>query len=251
MINLKQIAANLDQSTSGIWLTTTNGSISYPPEGNNQCYQIEDSSFWFKHRNNIISELVLKFSSNKVFFDIGGGNGFVSRELQSRGIETILIEPGGMGVQNAQKRGLKNIIQARFQDINFNPNSLSSIGLFDVIEHVEDDLQLLTDLKNLLQPNGFIYITVPAYNFLWSKEDTFAGHFRRYDAKSLLSLHKKAGLELRYYSYFFSFLIPPIFMFRALPSFFNLQTSLKKKKLENEHVISNQLTNQFLKKSRP
>src|SRR5882762_915370 len=84
--------------------------ISYPETGNENCFQIEENSFWFNHRNNCVREAVLRYSPNSIFFDIGGGNGFVARELENKGISTVLVEPGIQGCLNAKKRNLKNLI---------------------------------------------------------------------------------------------------------------------------------------------
>ena len=67
--------------------------------------EIEKDSFWFNHRNDVISNFVKRYSSLETFVDIGGGNGFVSKRLQDEGIPTILLEPGKYGVLNAKNRG--------------------------------------------------------------------------------------------------------------------------------------------------
>ena len=72
-------------ATWGRWDYYAIGSeaISYPEEGNEACFQIEDQSFWFRHRNNCIQELVRKFPPNGKgpIFDVGGGNGFVAKGM--------------------------------------------------------------------------------------------------------------------------------------------------------------------------
>ena len=51
----------------GIWFSKMNSEISYPEEGNELCYQIEENSFWFKHRNNCIKTVINKFITNLIF----------------------------------------------------------------------------------------------------------------------------------------------------------------------------------------
>ena len=81
----------------GIYFSNQTSEISYPESGNESCFQIEQDSFWFNHRNNCIFEAVKKFAPNELFFDIGGGNGFVAKALEDSGINTVLIEPGIKG----------------------------------------------------------------------------------------------------------------------------------------------------------
>ena len=104
-MSLEKIAHNIKKAENGIYYSESESHVSYPEDGNYNCLQIEEDSFWFKHRNNIIANSVRKHSPNKTFFDIGGGNGFVAKRLQNDGIKTILVEPGKRGAINANKRG--------------------------------------------------------------------------------------------------------------------------------------------------
>jgi len=54
-------------------------------------------------------------------------------------------------------------------------------------------------------------------NFLWSDEDVHAGHFRRYTPDSLKIALSEAGFEVEFTSYFFAWLVPVVFLLRALP----------------------------------
>lgn len=202
----------------GIWYPQNSTRVSYPEKGNDECFQIEDSSFWFKHRNISIINLAKRFSPGETFWDIGGGNGFVSSGLQQSGFEVVLIEPGVHGCINAKSRGLKNIICSSLENLKFSESSLASCGLFDVAEHIEDDFSFLKNIHFLLKPSGFLYLTVPAYNVLWSDEDVIAGHYRRYTIKSITSLLHSAGFKVHYATYLFSMLPLPIFLFRTIPS---------------------------------
>ncbi len=234
-MEIKDFADNI-YLEDGIWFSKNNRGISYPKDGNMNCFEIEKDSFWFNHRNNCISEAVKIYSPDKTFFDIGGGNGYVAKALEENNIQTILIEPGLEGALNAKKRGLKNIICSTFEDAGVKPNSCQSIGLFDVVEHIEDDLKFLQSIHQILSNNGHVYITVPAFKFLWSNEDTDAGHFRRYTVNQLCSTLRNSGFEIVYASYIFSILPIPIFLFRTIPSFlgFNRKSNdLQKHKQEH------------------
>jgi len=182
--NLLKIAQNIEIREDGIFFSKKTSKVSYPEQGNEHYLDIEQSSFWFKHRNRIIIESVKKYSPDKVFYDVGGGNGFVSLGLENAGIITVLVEPGVQGARNAQKRGLKNIICSTLEDAGFMPDSVPSMGLFDVVEHIEDDEQFLQYISLYLKKEGLVYITVPAFQALWSDEDVEAGHFKRYILKN-------------------------------------------------------------------
>jgi 2-polyprenyl-3-methyl-5-hydroxy-6-metoxy-1,4-benzoquinol methylase len=232
-----------------IYFAKTQREISYPKSGNEACYQLEANSFWFKHRNNCILEAVKKYSPNKHFFDIGGGNGFVAKNLVEHGIKTVLIEPGIDGCVNAQKRGLEYVVCSTLEDAQFKLNAIPSIGLFDVVEHIEHDIEFLTSIFNYLENDGLVYITVPAFKNLWSNEDNDAGHYRRYTTSNLNSKLEKIGFKIVYSSYIFSILPIPVFLFRSLPSKLGFhKNSNDVNKYNEEHKAKKGLINNVLNK---
>lgn len=216
-MDLQTIATNIEFS-NGIWYSKTRQKVSYPDKGNQDSFALEENSFWFLHRNRCIVSLVKKFSPHSHLFDIGGGNGFVAQALENEGIDTVVVEPGEDGISNAKKRNIKNLICSTLTDAGFNSNSISSMGLFDVLEHVEQDDVFLKDLFKLLAPEGKLYITVPAYQLLWSHEDEVGGHFRRYTMRMLEKKLLSAGFGITYKTYLFSLLPFPIFLLRSLPN---------------------------------
>ncbi len=237
----------------GIYYASNKREISYPKEGNDVSFDLEENSFWFKHRNKIITEVIKRYAKNDFFFDIGGGNGYISRAIENTGINTILVEPGIDGCRNAQKRGLKNIICASLEDSHFEEASLPNIGLFDVVEHIEHHVLFLQTVHRYLSPNGYVFITVPAYQALWSNEDNDAGHYRRYTLKSLHRTLAEAGFKPVYSTYIFSLLPLPIFLFRSLPSklgFHKNSNAAEKYKEEHSHKkgILNKIMNWILER---
>ena len=217
MIDIENIATNLREER-GIWFAKDQIKISYPEDGNAVCFGIEEKSFWFKHRSQCIVKVLLFNSPGGVVIDVAAGNGYVSLALKNAGIETILVEPGRAGVQNASGRGLSPIICSTVEEAGFKLHSLPAVGMFDVLEHVENDEEFLKLIKGILKPNGRLYITVPAYQFLWSVADVDAGHFRRYTIRSLVAKLEKCGYQIEFSSYFFWPLILPTYLFRTIPS---------------------------------
>lgn len=219
MVDIPSLCSGLTQGANGIWYSSEQEAVSYPSEGNQACLAIEDASFWFRHRNECIVSMVRSYppAGQGVVFDVGGGNGYVAMGLVAAGFEVVLIEPGETGATNARARGVKHVVCATTATARFKPGSIPGVGLFDVLEHIEDDLAFLRSMAELLVPQGRLYITVPAYSFLWSAQDESAGHFRRYTTKQLRRLLGGAGLQVDFSSYMFWFLPIPVFVFRALP----------------------------------
>ena len=233
----------------GMYCSTEASSISYPDDGNGKCFEIEKDSFWFNHRNNLIFSAVKRYNGSNSLFDIGGGNGFVAKKLQDEGIDVALIEPGKIGTSNARKRQLKNIIHSTLEDAEFKASSLDSIGLFDVLEHIEDDSSFLGKLDYYLKDDGIIFITVPAFQWLWTNEDDDTGHYRRYTLKSIKQVAQENGFEILFSSYLFSLLPLPIFFLRSLPSKLGFnKKSHDLEKYKKEHKKRGGLVDQILEK---
>ncbi len=213
-----QPGASLEERIAGLWTSGQDDALSYPESGNDACFQIEDRSFWFKHRNSCISAVVGRMTPDGLFVDVGGGNGFVAKGLTEAGLDVALVEPGLAGARHAWQRGVRPVICATLERAGFPEQSLGGIGIFDVLEHIEDDVAFLRNMRRHLKPTGRLYITVPAFQFLWSAEDTAAGHFRRYSRSTLRAVLERAEFEVEYLSGMFAWLPLPVFLRRSLPS---------------------------------
>lgn len=239
-LDIREISDNL-YCKDGIWFSNIKSKISYPDNENSECFKYEDESFWFLYRNEILRQIIKNFSSDINFFDIGGGNGFVSSELMKIGFNVFLVEPGIDGIINAGSRGIVNLINASCEDVGFKSESLPNVGMFDVIEHIEDDKEFIGIINKLIIQGGLVYITVPAFNFLWSVNDVYAGHYRRYNKTTLTKLMIDAGFEIRYFTYFFSYLVLPLYIIRTLISKVKRNEIYNKEKTECEHKINSKV----------
>jgi SAM-dependent methyltransferase len=234
--SLREIAPNLELGPEGWWSSRSVSDVSYPEEGNALCFAVEDSSFWFGHRNRCILEVMKLFPPAGAVFDIGGGNGYVARAIQESGSEVVLVEPGLAGVRNAVKRGIRQVVRATLEDAGVLPGTVPAVGLFDVVEHIQDDCGFLATIHRVLMPGGRVYITVPAYQALWSNEDKLAGHARRYTVSSLQDVLEKAGYDVEFATYFFGFLPLPVLLFRALPYRLGIGSSeMSEKGVRSDH----------------
>jgi len=214
-MDIGAIGPNLTLAADGIWYSHGREALSYPAAVKDACFEIEDRSYWFRHRNRCISSLVASFPPSGTIFDVGGGNGFVSLGLKQAGFDVALVEPGPAGAINAKKRGLETIICATTDTAGIVPEALPAIGLFDVIEHIPDEQLFLRSMRSLLVPGGLLYATVPAFDFLWSKEDDDAGHVRRYSLRRIKASLRAAGFDVLFASYIFRPLPLPILLLRS------------------------------------
>jgi 2-polyprenyl-3-methyl-5-hydroxy-6-metoxy-1,4-benzoquinol methylase len=214
---IRRLSRRLRRSRDGIWIADSAEQVSYPDDARAGYAAVEDGSFWFAHRNRCIVSVVRRFPPAGMILDVGGGNGFVSLGLAKAGLPSIVMEPGAQGAEIAHARGLP-VILSTFAAARVSDQSLPAVGLFDVLEHIESDGEMLVDIHRALKPGGWLYLTVPAYGWLWSDEDSAAGHVRRYGRRSLTRQLTAAGFRVRYATCMFGPLVPAILLLRAVPS---------------------------------
>jgi hypothetical protein len=106
------------------------------------------------------------------------------------------------------------VICSTLPEAGFHPGVLPAVGLFDVIEHIEDDVGFLQEVASCIAAEGRIYATVPAHAWLWSPEDDYAGHHRRYSEASLREALAQARLSVEYLTFIFALLPLPLLLFR-------------------------------------
>ena len=118
-----------------------------------------------------------------------------------------------------------------------------------MVEHIKDDSGFLKSICRILKKSGFVFITVPAYQLLWSNDDVYAEHHRRYSLKSLESKLRDAGFTITYSTYIFSLLPVPVLFFRTIPSRLGFnKNSGDVDKHKNEHKAKEGFINKILDK---
>ncbi len=211
------LTSSLKEDEFGIFRNPAETTLSYPTDGNARCFQVEDRSIWFKHRNTCIVSMIRRFPPEGTILDVGGGNGYVTRRLLDDEMDAALLEPGPVGAYNAKvERKIPVVLCTTLENANFRPASINAIGCFDVIEHIRDDKAFIGQVKKALKTGGMFYATVPAHNWLWSGHDVRAGHYRRYAREDIRRL-LNSDFELVFISHFFAPLLPPILIARRLP----------------------------------
>ena len=171
--------------------------------------------WWFQARKKIIDQIIssINLKKKKNILDFGAGSGVNLDMLRKHGLVDIHEQNKYARAVIKKERKIKNLystlkIKKKFYDL---------ILLADVIEHVKQPKELLKDLKKFLKKDGHILITVPAYQFLFSKKDKVLGHYRRYN-KELLKT-ELSGFKVENISYFNTFLCIPIIIMTMLNKF--------------------------------
>lgn len=84
----------------------------------------------------------------------------------------------------------------------FRAAPFDSVVCLNVLEHIEDDLFALQQMRDVLQPGGQLALLVPAHQFLYGAFDEAVGHFRRYGKEQLRARLQQAGFTLQSLKFF-------------------------------------------------
>lgn len=192
-------------------MATTSNIISEPlPQEMQQhtysiMYAVEGSHWWFAGRRRII-ESFLKGICQRLgpdrprILDIGCGTGANLEMLSQFGAaEGVDISPEALSF--CRQRGLQNVRQGEAEHLPFADASFDLVTGLDVVEHLDDDVAGLKEMRRVLRRGGYALLFVPAFMFLWGVQDDISHHRRRYSRAELQRAVRSAGLEIERFTY--------------------------------------------------
>lgn len=177
--------------------------------------KFEEKYFWYVARRELLEMVLhsLALPDNARILEVGPGCGASARMLANFGT-VLLAEPSELFRKYLAAKGFE-AIDASLPELEGVSGPFDLICLFDVLEHVEDDVGALRRLAEKLAPGGRILLTVPALPLLYGGYDVSVGHFRRYDANMLKAVAHRGGLSDCWHSYFNFFLMPLVMASRG------------------------------------
>ncbi|MGH8923736.1 MAG: methyltransferase domain-containing protein [Acidimicrobiia bacterium] len=163
--------------------------------------------WWFRGRKALVGELVNWAGADGLALDIGAGSStMLPRGLTTVRLDTVVPSP----------HGDDRFIKASAIRLPIRSNVFNFVGLFDVVEHIEDVSGLLSEVARVLVPHGWLIVTVPAHQWLWSKHDEQAHHLRRYSEPMLFDTLEQSDFTVLWSGQFYGFLVLPALMRRIL-----------------------------------
>ncbi len=171
--------------------------------------EAEERYFWFTVRRRWIFDAVSRFSPPPAkLLEVGCGTGNVSSYLAQKGYDTTGCEyyEEALGMAWPGFRKVRGDVAA----LPFEDRSFDIVCLFDVIEHIDDDVATVREAARVLKEDGIMVITVPAGEELWSYVDVESCHRRRYSRDSLAAVLSGAGLAPLTMDYMFMALYWPM-----------------------------------------
>jgi SAM-dependent methyltransferase len=185
----------------------------YNPDHFEAFVEIEDRHFWFRARNRTLSAVIGRLVAARArgyrVLEVGCGDGNTLRMLEQTcsGAALVGMDLYAEGLQYARRRTHAPLVRGRMEQPPFAVR-FHIVGMFDVLEHLDDDRAALARLRELVEPGGTLVVTVPAHQRLWSRFDEEAHHCRRYEPADLAARLRDAGFEVEYLTLFMMALYP-------------------------------------------
>jgi len=213
---LSEINPQRDSNNGGdIYLSHLEAGFS--PDYFAELFQQEIGNYWFRSRNRLLIQVLQRFFPNaSSLLEIGCGTGFVLLgfkqafpHLQLYGSELF---SEGLVFANQRLPGV-TLLQMDARCIPYEME-FDVIGAFDVLEHIQEDEGVLSQMFHAVRPGGGILVTVPQHRFLWSVVDKHAFHKRRYSRRELVDKVERAGFHVIRTTSFVSLLLPFLLLSR-------------------------------------
>jgi SAM-dependent methyltransferase len=185
-----------------------------------QTHRAENRHWWYQGRRRVLDCAIerLGLPEHARILDAGCGSGRNMVELVRLGAVTG-VELSGTSVELARERGVGEVLEGSVMDMPFDEGAFDLTVSLDVIEHLQDDVGALRELRRVTKPGGALLVTVPAYQWLWSGHDEINHHHRRYNRRTLLAAAESGGWHLESSTHFNSLLLPVAILLRALERF--------------------------------
>src|ERR1041385_7358606 len=183
-------------------------------------FRVEQSHWWHIGRRRILSTFVENICREVTdrrprILDVGCGTGANLLMLSKYGdAEGVDLSEDAVAV--CRERGLENVKLGAAEKLPYEDGTFDLVTALDVVEHLDDDLGGLSEMRRVLRPGGRVLLFVPTFMFLWGLQDDVSNHRRRYRMPELRCVLEKAGFEVERATYANITFFLPILLARKL-----------------------------------
>ena len=182
------------------------------PEEYARLRALEDWYWWFVARRAAAIRFLGAYAPKVTplhVLEVGCGTGGMLRDLGALpDVEAVGVDVSLQALRLCQAPHARGLVLASAERLPFSDCRFHAVTALDVIEHVTDDGAAAREIARVLRPGGVAIVTVPAYQWLWSRHDDALHHRRRYHARQLRDLLTDAGLEVAWLTALIAALFP-------------------------------------------
>jgi SAM-dependent methyltransferase len=180
--------------------------------------RVEETHPWFVNRRRLVRGLVARYARHLAaprLLDAGSGTGVNLADYATLG-HSVGVELDREAAIISVRRGNERVAVGDLCRLPFPDARFDIVISTDVIEHIDDDVAALREMRRVLSCDGRIVLTTPAYSRAYSSHDRFLHHVRRYDHDRLQSAIDGAGLQVLHRSRYNVLLAGPLVLARWL-----------------------------------
>jgi SAM-dependent methyltransferase len=197
--------------------------------------RVEENHWWYAGRRQIIKSFLDPLCRNPArregqdadgsqtsaqspalnILDVGCGTG-ANLEMLSQFGEAEGVDISAEALFFCRARGLTNVKQGEAERLPYADKTFDLVTGLDVVEHLDNDLTGLQEMRRVLRRGGHALLFVPAFMFLWGVQDEVSHHRRRYTLAGLKRIVREAGFEIERATYVNLSFFAPILLGRLL-----------------------------------
>jgi SAM-dependent methyltransferase len=184
-------------------------------------FRVEQSHWWYTGRRKILADFVEKICRQVTdrrprILDVGCGTGANLLMLSQYGdAEGVDVSEDALAF--CRERGLDRVTLGAAEKLPYEDGTFDLVTALDVVEHLDDDLAGLREMRRVLRPGGRVLLFVPTFMFLWGLQDDVSNHRRRYRLPELQRVLEQAGFEIERTTYAnITFFLPILAMRRLM-----------------------------------
>jgi len=180
-------------------------------------FRVEQSHWWYTGRRKILARFIEDICRGVTdrrprILDVGCGTGANLLLLSQYGdAEGVDISEDALAF--CRERGLEKVKLGAGEELPYDDGTFDLVTALDVVEHMDDDLAGLREMRRVLRPGGRVLLFVPTFMFLWGLQDDVSNHRRRYRLPELRRVLEQAGFEIERMTYAnITFFLPILFV---------------------------------------
>jgi len=183
-------------------------------------FRVEQSHWWYTGRRKILADFVDAICRQVTdrrprILDVGCGTGANLLMLSQYGdAEGVDVSEDALAF--CRERGLDKVRLGAAEELPYEDGTFDLVTALDVVEHLDDDLAGLREMRRVLRPGGRVLLFVPTFMFLWGLQDDVSNHRRRYRLPELQRVLEQAGFEIERTTYANITFFLPILAMRQL-----------------------------------
>jgi len=197
--------------------------------------EFEADYWWFVARRRLVRSLIRKhvpdLSDTSSYLDVGCGTGTALDEIGHEFALPVGMDISPIALAIARGRVAIPLVAGDAWKLPFADGSFDLVTYLDVLEHVRHDIACIEECRRVLRPGGYMIVSAPAMDFLWSEHDEAVHHLRRYSRRGLKAKLVAGGFRIVKMTYAVCALCIPIFLVRFVAAF-------RKRRVEPETMIT-------------